>query len=66
MSGEIDRSWRDPELLVKALPSVILQTAFFLAPLLMTGGAFGIPNRTFMLAYGEWVIVVARGCRDVR
>jgi ABC-type spermidine/putrescine transport system permease subunit I len=36
MSGEIDRSWRDPELLVKALPSVILQTAFFLAPLLMT------------------------------
>jgi spermidine/putrescine transport system permease protein len=36
MDGEIEKSWRDPELLVKALPSVILQTAFFLAPLLMT------------------------------
>ena len=30
------RSWRDPELLVKALPSVLLQTTCFLAPLLMT------------------------------
>ena len=34
--GEIDRTWRDPELLAKALPAVVLQTAFFLAPLLMT------------------------------
>lgn len=36
-----------------------------MAPLLMKGGAFGIPNRTFMIAYGAWMIVVARGCRDV-
>lgn len=36
-----------------------------MAPLLMTGGAFGIPNRTFMLAYGGWMIVVALGSRDM-
>jgi ABC-type spermidine/putrescine transport system permease subunit I len=36
MAGEIERSWRDPELLAKALPSVLLQTSCFLAPLLMT------------------------------
>jgi spermidine/putrescine transport system permease protein len=33
---EITKSWRDPELLIKALPSVLLQTTCFLAPLLMT------------------------------
>lgn len=36
MEDEVRKSWRDPELLVKALPTVILQTACFLAPLLMT------------------------------
>ena len=36
MATEIDRSWRDPALIVKALPSVLLQTSCFLAPLLMT------------------------------
>ena len=36
METEIPRSWRDPELLIKALPSVLLQTTCFLAPLLMT------------------------------
>lgn len=36
-----------------------------MAPLLMKGGAFGIPNRTFMLAYGAWMIVAARGCREM-
>lgn len=36
MDPEITRSWRDPELLIKALPSVLLQTTCFLAPLLMT------------------------------
>lgn len=35
-----------------------------MVPMLMKGGAFGIPNRTFMLAYGAWAIVVARGCRE--
>jgi spermidine/putrescine transport system permease protein len=33
---ETPKSWRDPELLIKALPSVLLQTTCFLAPLLMT------------------------------
>ena len=36
MEPEIQRSWRDPELLLKALPTVLLQTSCFLAPLLMT------------------------------
>jgi spermidine/putrescine transport system permease protein len=36
MTVEIDRSWRDPALIGKALPSVLLQTSCFLAPLLMT------------------------------
>ena len=36
MEPEIERSWRDPELLLKALPMVLLQTSCFLAPLLMT------------------------------
>lgn len=36
MDPEITRTWRDPELLIKALPSVLLQTTCFLAPLLMT------------------------------
>ena len=36
MEPETVRNWRDPELLVKALPSVLLQTTCFLAPLLMT------------------------------
>lgn len=36
METEISRKWSDPALLVKALPSVILQTLFFLAPLGMT------------------------------
>jgi ABC-type spermidine/putrescine transport system permease subunit I len=36
METEISRKWSDPALLIKALPSVILQTLFFLAPLGMT------------------------------
>ena len=36
MEASTIRSWRDPELWVKALPSVVLQTTCFLAPLLMT------------------------------
>ena len=36
MEPEIPRQWRDPELWIKALPSVLLQTTCFLAPLLMT------------------------------
>ena len=36
MNGVIERRWLDPELLLKALPSVVLQTSCFLAPLLMT------------------------------
>jgi ABC-type spermidine/putrescine transport system permease subunit I len=36
VTDTLEKSWRDPELLVKALPSVLLQTTCFLAPLLMT------------------------------
>ena len=36
MDAEITRRWSEPELYVKALPSVILQTTCFLAPLAMT------------------------------
>lgn len=36
MASEMTRSWRDPELLVKALPGALLQTVFFVAPLVMT------------------------------
>jgi spermidine/putrescine transport system permease protein len=36
MESEIPRRWTDPALLMKALPSVLLQTIFFLAPLAMT------------------------------
>ena len=36
MEPEVERSWRDPELLLKALPTVLLQTSCFLGPLLMT------------------------------
>jgi spermidine/putrescine transport system permease protein len=36
MEPEVSRSWRDPELWIKALPSVLLQTTCFLAPLVMT------------------------------
>jgi spermidine/putrescine transport system permease protein len=36
MDAELQKSWRDPELLIKALPSVVLQTTCFLIPLLMT------------------------------
>ena len=51
MSGEIDRSWRDPELLAKALPSVILQTGFFLAPLLMTMALTFQRTKNFQLTW---------------
>ncbi|QEX18713.1 ABC transporter permease [Hypericibacter terrae] len=36
MATEVERSWRDPALIGKALPTVLLQTSCFLAPLLMT------------------------------
>lgn len=36
MAEEAQRSWRDGALLAKALPTALLQTAFFLAPLLLT------------------------------
>lgn len=36
MDQLVNRSWRDPELLLKALPSVLLQTLGFAAPLAMT------------------------------
>lgn len=36
MAAETDRRWRDGALLAKALPVAVLQTACFVAPLLMT------------------------------
>lgn len=47
-------------------PLALLAAATWLSvivmvPLLMRNGAFGIPNRTFMLAYGGWMIAVALG-----
>ena len=36
MATEVEHSWRDPALIGKALPTVLLQTSCFLAPLLMT------------------------------
>ncbi len=48
--GEL-RSWHQPELWAKALPSVLLQTAFFLAPLLMTVLLTFQETRSFMLQW---------------
>ena len=50
----------------KARPLAVLAGAVWLSvvvmvPLLMNNGAFGIPNRTFMLSYGAWMIAVALG-----
>lgn len=36
MDHSVPRTWRDPELFLKALPSVLLQTGCFIAPLFMT------------------------------
>jgi spermidine/putrescine transport system permease protein len=36
METEIGKAWSDRALLIKALPSVLLQTVFFIAPLMMT------------------------------
>ena len=51
MAAEIERGWRDPALLAKALPSVILQTACFLAPLLMTFALTFQKTKDFQLAW---------------
>lgn len=51
MAAEIERSWRDPALLAKALPTVILQTACFLAPLLMTFALTFQKTKDFQLAW---------------
>lgn len=51
MAAEIERSWRDPALLAKALPVVMLQTACFLAPLLMTFTLTFQKTKDFQLAW---------------
>jgi spermidine/putrescine transport system permease protein len=51
MATEIDRSWRDPALIVKALPSVLLQTSCFLAPLLMTFALTFQKTKSFQLVW---------------
>lgn len=55
--------WKGGTLVVLAAATWL--SVLVMAPLLIRGGAFGIPNRTFMLAYGAWVIFVARGCREM-
>lgn len=51
MAAEIQRRWREPELLVKALPVAVLQTVFFVAPLAMTFLLTFQKTRNFQL---EW------------
>ena len=50
MSAVIDRSWRDPDLLAKALPAALLQTTCFLAPLLMIAGFWTRPAAAIVAA----------------
>ena len=58
MIGEGDlKSWRQSELWAKALPSVALQTAFFLAPLVMTVLLTFQETRSFMLQWA-WSLKV--------
>ncbi|MEZ5831105.1 MAG: ABC transporter permease [Dongiaceae bacterium] len=52
MIGEGDlKNWRQVELWAKALPSVVLQTAFFLAPLVMTVLLTFQETRSFVLQW---------------
>ncbi len=52
MIGEGEpRGWRQPELWANALPSVLLQVAFFLAPLIMTVLLTFQETRSFMLQW---------------
>jgi spermidine/putrescine transport system permease protein len=51
MATEVDRSWRDPALIVKALPSVLLQMSCFLAPLLMTFALTFQKTKSFQLVW---------------
>lgn len=51
------RGWSQPELWAKALPSVVLQTAFFLAPLLMTFVLTFQETKSFMLQW-TWSLKV--------
>ncbi|MGE0007808.1 MAG: ABC transporter permease [Parvibaculaceae bacterium] len=53
MADELPRSWRDPELLIKAAPTVVLQTTCFLAPLVMTFLLTFQRSRSFQL-YWSW------------
>lgn len=51
MATEVERSWRDPALIGKALPTVLLQTSCFLAPLLMTFLLTFQKTKNFQLAW---------------
>ena len=58
MIGEGEaREWGQPELWAKALPSVLLQTAFFLAPLMMTVLLTFQETRSFMLQW-SWSLKI--------
>ena len=47
----VTRSWRDPALILKALPTVLLQTLWFVAPLLMTFSLTFQTTRSFQLTW---------------
>jgi ABC-type spermidine/putrescine transport system permease subunit I len=51
------KGWSQPELWAKALPSVLLQTAFFLAPLMMTVLLTFQETRSFMLQW-SWSLKI--------
>lgn len=64
MSTAIQRQWRDPELWAKALPTALLQTAFFILPLGLTFMLSFQETRSFRLAWTwsttTWADVFAR------
>jgi spermidine/putrescine transport system permease protein len=65
MNGEADtRSWRDPALVLKALPTVLLQTACFVAPLLMTFALTFQTTKSFQLTWtwnlATWTNIFSR------
>jgi spermidine/putrescine transport system permease protein len=64
VADEVRKSWRDPELMIKALPTVILQTTCFLAPLIMTFVLTFQRSRNFQLQWSwdlwTWTDIFSR------
>jgi ABC-type spermidine/putrescine transport system permease subunit I len=65
MNGEtVSRSWADPALVLKALPAALLQTACFVAPLVMTFALTFQTTRSFQLTWSwnldTWTDIFSR------